>query len=108
MTRCATDDAPAAQLEAVAVALERGVVPAVLAVAEGPGVLDGDRRGELPQVEPVVRVVVEARAGDPVAGAGAELDGDAVGVLAVARRRRSCRDCPGSARGCRWCRRRAG
>ena len=77
------DLAVAAQLVAVAVAREGRVAPAVLAVAEGPGVLDGDGRGERPEVDAVVRVVVEAGPGDQVAGARAELHGDAVRVLAV-------------------------
>src|SRR3954453_8599425 len=77
------DLAVPAELVAVAVALEGGVAPAVDAVAEGPGVLDGDGRGEGPQVDTVVRIVVQTGSGDEVAGAGAELDGDAVRVLAV-------------------------
>ncbi|CAM5454675.1 hypothetical protein SCYAM73S_01258 [Streptomyces cyaneofuscatus] len=73
----------AAELEAVAVALEGGVVPAVDPVPVRPTALDPDRAGPLPEVDAVVGVVVEPRADDLVSGAGAELDGEAVGVLAV-------------------------
>lgn len=88
----------AAELEAVAVALEVGEVPAVDAVAPGNGVLDGDGRAEfpeivrtvctadsvgLPEVQAVVDVLPQPGAYQDVARARAFLDADTVGALAV-------------------------
>lgn len=72
-----------AQLEAVAVALERAEAPAVVAVAPRVDLLDGDGRREHEQVEAVVDVVPEPGVPQHVALALARLAREAVGALAV-------------------------
>src|ERR1043165_5479907 len=76
-------DVPAAELEAIAVAGEVREVPAVDAVAPGHRVLDLDRRQKLPGVEAVVDVVPQPGSAHPAAGAGALLDTETIGALAV-------------------------
>lgn len=72
-----------AQLEAVAVALERAEAPAVVAVAPGVDLLDGDGGREHVEVEAVVDVVPEPGVAQHVAIALALLAREAVGALAV-------------------------
>lgn len=72
-----------AQLEAVAVALERAEAPAVVAVAPRVDLLDGDGGREHEEVEAVVDVVPEPGVPQHVALARARLAREAVGALAV-------------------------
>lgn len=72
-----------AELEAVAVTLERAEAPAVVAVAPGVHLLQGDGGAEHVQVKTVIDVVPETGVAEDVALTLALLAGETVGALTV-------------------------